>query len=280
MSEAYSFLEVLSVRQIEELVFENITHRENFRSTLFGGQVLAQALMAATHTVEGRNPHSLHAYFLRAGSSDAPVRYHVEKTRDGRSISSRRVVAMQFDRPIFYCSASYHIEEAGFEHQDTAPTDIPDPETLLRDSESHAVAETADDDNESSPFQLLPIPENLFSSTEQHAPDALFWLKARSPLPEQPALQAAALAFVSDLGLLATAVLPHPASLFDPSIVAASIDHAMWFHHHDYKVSDWMLCRIHSPWAGNARGFSQASIFDRGGKLIASTAQEGLIRPS
>lgn len=274
------FESLLDVRATGASTYINVTHRENFRSTVFGGQVLAQALMSAMYTVEDRPPHSIHAYFLRAGHSDTPIEYAVERIRDGRSISSRRVVAMQDDRPIFHLSASFHAPEKGYEHQVTAPVDIPAPETLLSVAAKNSPPpEHGEQNNESSPFTLLAIPADLFTSCEKHAPNACFWIKTNKALAEPVRFHFAALAFASDLGLLATSVLPHPTSLFSKDIFAASIDHAMWFHDDSININEWLLCEMHSPWAGNARGFTQARIFSQQGKLLVSTTQEGLIRP-
>lgn len=279
-----SFASLLDVEPCGKDRFVSTAHRENFKQTLFGGQVLAQALVAASKTVNNMSIHSLHAYFIRAGSSLEPIYYDVERMRDGHSISNRSVKAVQGNTTIFYLSASFHILETGFEHQIAMPADIPSPETLMQ---SHAASqhspeygeENSDDQNAASPFVIVPIPENVFTSLDTHKPEAYFWLKTATALAPEPRLHKAALAFASDLGLLATAVLPHPTSLFSPNIMAASIDHAMWFHSSTLNINDWVLCHTHSPWAGNARGFSTASIFDRNGKLLASTTQEGLIRP-
>ncbi len=275
-----SFAELLAVEACGEDVFKNVSHRENFRQTLFGGQVLAQALMAASLTVDDRAPHSLHAYFLRPGASSDPVFYDVERIRDGNSVSSRRVVARQQDKVIFYLSASFHIHEDGYTHQRWTPSNLPSPEELLGERDaSNDIPEHNNGEDAASPFLILPIPENFFTSTKRHAPETKFWIKTLSQLNSAQRYQNAALAFASDLGLLATAVLPHPTSLFEKDLMAASIDHAMWFHSDQVNMNDWLLCHTQSPWAGKARGFANASIYDRHGSLVASTAQEGLIRP-
>lgn len=270
---------LLGLKQVSSARFESVEHRENFRKTLFGGQVLAQALMAACHDNE-RAPHSLHAYFLRAGSSAEPVIYEVESVRDGRSISNRRVVAFQAERPIFHLSCSFHVEEQGFEHQEAFP-DIPAPEQALQSwsaqNDGH-VAPHDQDNQAANPFDIVPVGENLFFSREKKPAEGYFWIKTREALADDISLQCGALAFASDLGVLASALLPHEATLFDQNIFAASIDHAMWFHSRDFRADDWLLCKVMSPWAGSARGFGVGRIFTREGKLIASTAQEGLIR--
>ena len=243
--------------------------------------MLAQALSAANKTVATeRSIHSLHAYFLRAGFASEPVFYDVENLRDGNSISTRQITGIQRDRPIFTMSASFHIQEPGFSHQCAINGEIPSPEVLLAQKPlSNKVPEHGNRSDATSPFILLPVTEQLFTSALSHEPNASFWFKTRAPLRKDPALHAAALAFVSDLGLLATTVLPHPSTLFSSNLIAASIDHALWFHESDFDINEWMLCQITSPWAGNARGFATANVFDRRGKIIANSAQEGLIRP-
>lgn len=274
-----ALVDILNVEMLNKHCFRSIQHKENFRQSLYGGQVLAQALMAACKTVETRKPHSMHAYFLRPGTSSEPVDYEVEDIRNGKSISSRRIVAFQNGQPIFNASVSFHASEPGFQHQDDFPSQIPSPEELLAISASRGVAaEHKSHVDATSPFIMLPIPEDLFTSTKCHAPDALFWIKTINPLPRLYHYQVAALAFISDIGLLAASVLPHPSSLFEADLVAASIDHALWIHDTDFDLSEWVLCKTHSPWAGQARGFAQASLYAHNGKLLANIAQEGLIR--
>lgn len=276
--------QLLDLERLDNNLFRSRYHRENFRKTLFGGQVLSQALMAAYLTREKGLPHSLHAYFLRAGSSEAPVIYDVENVRDGRSLASRHTVARQFGRPIFNLSASFHIEEPGYHHAEFMPSGVPLPEDILAhrkktNAPSGVPIGTREPDQSASPFEMVPIEEDLFVSREIRAPDAIYWMKASERLPDEPIFHMCALAFASDIGLLASALLPHDATIFDSTIFAASIDHAMWFHSSNFRADEWVLCKSHSPWAGGARGFSIAHIYTRDGQLIASTAQEGLIRP-
>ena len=260
---------------------------ENFRQTVYGGQVLAIAVAAAHRCMKAaqlepeRLLHSLHAYFLRPGRATNPVYYVVENLRDGRNISTRHVVARQGDHDIFHATLSFHLPEPGFHHQDSAPGNLPDPEALLAASTSEGrPAEHGNDTRESSPFILLGVPDNPFTSSAQQPAEAIFWLRARHDIPRDNLAQMASLAFASDLGLLATAVLPHPSSLFATDLTAASIDHAMWFHSANIDLNDWLLCVTHSPWAGNARGFATARFYTRAGQLIATSTQEGLIRPA
>lgn len=279
-----SLEDVLQLENLDTNLFRSCHHRENFRNILFGGQVVGQALTAAQNTANNLLPHSLHGYFLRPGSSSAPVIYDVENIRDGRSFCSRRVVARQHGHSIFYMTASFHAKEVGYEHQLNAPQGISSPEEILARNNTpiidpHISSENTRGESHNIPFQLLPVNDNLFSSKDIHQPHASFWIKATEKLPNNSALHLSALTFASDLGLLATALLPHKTTLFDASISAASIDHAMWFHNHDFRTDEWMLYQTNSPWTGQARGFTQGRIFTREGILIASTAQEGLIRP-
>lgn len=278
-----SLAQLIELEQLDANLFRSKYHRENFRRTLFGGQVLCQGLAAAAATVEERPPHSLHAYFLRPGSSETPVIYDVDTVRDGRSISSRRVVCRQNGKAILNMSVSFQNPEPGFEHEDQLPA-APTPESLLAARNESAEwppcmpSTTYTPENTASPFQIVPVEQTLFIERKPGKPDALIWIRANEALPDSSLIHTCALTFASDIGLLATSLLPHEATLFDKDMFAASIDHAMWFHTQAVRADEWLLCSIHSPWAGNARGFSIGSIFDRHGKLIASMAQEGVVR--
>lgn len=278
--------QLLDLERLDSNLFRNRYHQENFNGSLFGGQVLSQALMACYRTQgadrEPTLPHSLHAYFLRPGKSATPVIYDVESVRDGRSILSRRVVARQFGRPILNMSTSFHYPEKGFQHQTDMPSGIPGPEELMkkRDLASKSEPVPSPDKNHGmfNPFTLIPIEDNLFDSTTCHPASAYYWIKTVKPLPQEPIDHYCALAFASDLGLLATSLLPHGISIMSKKIFPASIDHAMWFHTNEFRADDWLLCHCYSPWAGHGRGFSHGSVYTREGKLVLSTAQEGLIR--
>lgn len=271
--------DILVLERLDNNLFRSRHHYENFRRTLFGGQVLGQALMAAYETQSESLPNSLHGYFLRAGSSDTPVIYDVENVRDGRSFSSRRVLARQFGRPIFNMSASFHADEAGYAHQLPYPEHIPTPDEIAEKNNATQMTETTFDKQSSiTPFHFLPVDQSLFSKGVIDPPHGFFWLKAKDKLPDNPIAHFCSLAFASDIGLLATALLPHDATIFDDNLVVASIDHAMWFHRKDFRADEWLLCQTFSPWAGNARGFAQAYIFNMDKQLVATTTQEGLIR--
>ncbi len=281
-----SLTDLLSMEELDSNLFRSRTHCANFKNTLFGGQVLAQALASAFNTVDKILPHSLHAYFLQAGSSESPVIYGVENVRDGGSFSSRRIVAWQAGKPIFNMSASFHSNESGFEHQMAFPSDVAMPDEILArnrgksgiELDAHIPGSKNKSTGKESPFELLAVEPELFHSKDKQTPEALFWIRAQKPLPDDPIYHCCALAFASDFGLLATTLLPHPMTLFAENICAASIDHAMWFHRQNFRVDEWMLYRTYSPWAGGGRGLSHGSIFTMDGTLVATTSQEGLIR--
>lgn len=278
--------QLMDLERLDSNLFRNRYHQENFNGSLFGGQVLSQALMACYRTQnterEPTLPHSLHAYFLRTGKSATPVIYDVESVRDGRTVVSRRVVARQFGRPILNMATSFHYPEDGFQHQTEIPSGIPAPEELL--AEHNAAAKSAPMPSPDSkhgmfnPFTIVPIDENLFNPVASHPANAYYWIKTAKPLSPDPIDHYCALAFASDLGLLATSLLPHGISIMSKKIYPASIDHAMWFHSDKFRADNWLLCHCYSPWAGHGRGFAHGSVYTREGKLILSTAQEGLIR--
>jgi acyl-CoA thioesterase-2 len=253
---------------------------------VFGGQVLAQALTAAARTVQpARLCHSLHAYFLRPGDPKVPILYQVDRSRDGASFTARRVVAIQHGAQIFTLAASFQREEPGFEHQAQMPV-VPDPESLEDDRE--VLLRQPDLSPATRAWILRERPFETRSvlgrgpsgpSGDRPARAALdhIWLRTRAPVPNDPVLQRALLAFVSDVSLLDTSLLPHGKSIFS-NVKVASLDHAMWFHR-PFRCDDWLLYAQDSPSASGARGFNRGAIYTRAGVLVASVAQEGLIRP-
>ena len=273
---------LLSMETIEENLFRGASQDLGFRQ-LFGGQVLGQALSAASQTVDGeRQANSLHGYFLRAGDAKKPVVYQVERVRDGGSFSTRRVTAIQNGQTIFTCSASFHQQEEGFRHQTEMP-DVPQPEDLIPEEElSPRLAKALSQEKrekmlrakaiETRPVQVLD-PLNPAIS----APIKQVWFKAAGVLPSSPALHKYLLAYASDFGLLTTSLLPHGASIWQPQMQVASLDHSIWFHE-EVCLDDWLLYSMDSPWSGNSRGFARGSIYTRDGRLVASVAQEGLTR--
>ncbi len=273
---------LLSMETIEENLFRGASQDLGFRQ-LFGGQVLGQALSAASQTVDSeRQANSLHGYFLRAGDAKKPVIYQVERVRDGGSFSTRRVTAIQNGQTIFTCSASFHQQEEGFRHQTEMP-DVPQPEDLIPEEElSPRLAKALSQEKrekmlrakaiETRPVQVLdPLHPALSAPIKQ------VWFKAAGVLPSSPALHKYLLAYASDFGLLTTSLLPHGASIWQPHMQVASLDHSIWFHE-EVCLDDWLLYSMDSPWAGNSRGFARGSIYTRDGRLVASVAQEGLTR--
>lgn len=249
---------------------------------VFGGQVLGQALFAATQTVVGREAHSLHAYFLRPGDKNAPVVYEVDRIRDGRSYVTRRVVAIQRGKPIFNMSASFQVREEGIEHQIEMP-DVQGPEDLPNVTElaRKTLADTPEKLSRflkwQSPIEIRPVQPIHPLFPEPSAPFREIWMRADTVSSDDPSLHKALLAYASDFSLLGTALLPHSLTFAQGKVRAASLDHAMWFHR-DFRADEWLLYSMDSPSASNGRGLSRGSIFNREGKLVASVAQEGMIR--
>ena len=250
---------------------------------IFGGEVIAQALVAATQTVGAeRIAHSLHAYFMRGGSEEHDIIYKVERDFDGGSFSNRRVIAIQQDRPILNLTASFHKREEGLEHQDVMP-DVPAPEDLPTEAEMRRVA--AENLPEQFRSQMLrpraiefrPIEARHWMNSEKRPPLTHSWFRAVAPLADDPMLHRAVLTYVSDMTLLGTSALPHGLSWVTGELQGASLDHAVWLHG-DFRCDDWMLYVTDSPWAGRARGFNRGRIYTRDGRLVANVAQEGLVR--
>ncbi len=274
-------LEHLSLERLEDNLFRGDS-RDIGGKSVFGGQVLGQALVAAGQTVKGRSTHSLHGYFLRPGDHNAPIVYEVERIRDGSSFTTRRVVAIQHGRPIFNMSASFQIDEEGVGHQAPMP-EAPPPEGLLSIPElRRQVADRLPESRRKiltmdRPIEIRPVdPGDLFQP-EPRPPSKQVWFRAAGSLPEDPALHQTVLAYASDFTLLMTAFLPHGLSFFRRGLQVASLDHAMWFHR-PFCMDDWLLYDMDSPSAANCRGLCRGNIFTRDGQLVASVAQEGLIR--
>ena len=270
--------QLLDLEAIDSQRFTTRNHQESFRKTIFGGQVLAQALMAAGRTVRNRPVHSLHAYFLRAGSVESPVEYWVENLRDGNSVSSRSVRAVQEGELIFTMQASFHKVEEGFYHQAFTPTNVIAPDlvrarhidegnSLAREFKHLGVA----------PIDFVPYSRDVFDPQVSTAQTAQFWVRCNENLPNDPLFHYCALAFASDLGLLATALMPHPTSLFHGEVYPASMDHSIWFHRQP-TFNDWHHYVTESPWAGNGRGFCRGALYDQQQRIVASVCQEGMIR--
>ncbi len=274
-------LDLLNLEKIEENIFRGRSPDER-RQRVFGGQVIGQALVAATRTVEGRLCHSLHCYFLRPGDPQIPILYEVDRIRDGKSFTTRRVVAIQHGKAIFSMGASFHKAEQGFEHQiampDTVPPEkLPSEEEYLETMRSSAPAGFEDWFQRERPIEERSLePVNWFKPTVK-PPEQLVWMRTRGKLEPDDTLHQCVLAFASDLTLFDTGMLPHAATYFDPKIQAASLDHAMWFHR-PFRVDEWLLYVQESPASYGCRAMNRGSIYTRDGFLVASTAQEGLIR--
>ena len=278
-------LSLLDLESIEENLFRGLSPPEPVQR-VFGGQVLAQALVAATRTVDAaRLCHSFHAYFLRPGDPKVPILYQVDRSRDGASFTARRVVAIQHGAQIFTLAASFQKSEPGFEHQAQMPL-VPDPESLEDDQQvllrqtdlsPGARAWIARERAFETRSVLGRGPSGPSGDRPARAAVDHIWLRTRASVPDNPVLQRALLAFVSDMSLLDTALLPHGKSIFS-DVKVASLDHAMWFHR-PFRTDDWLLYAQDSPSASGARGFNRGAIYTREGVLVASVAQEGLIRP-
>lgn len=255
---------------------------------VFGGQVIAQALQAAQGSVEeGKSAHSLHAYFLRGGREGEVIDYAVTADFEGRSFANRRVVASQQGEPILNFSASFHREEAGLEHQAPAMPDVAPPEDLPPEHEQRAgvIARFGDRMTEGQralflrarPIEMRTPGQLHWMNSDPKPPMAHSWFRTVAPLPDDLALHRAVIAYASDYTLLGTSVLPHGLSWFRGELTSASLDHALWFHR-PVRADEWLLYATDSPWSGGGRGFNRGSIFNRAGELVASVAQEGMIR--
>lgn len=251
---------------------------------VFGGQVLGQAVIAAQRTVDAaRFIHSLHAYFIRPGDPSIPIIYEVERIRDGSSFNTRRVLARQHGQAIFMLSASFQIDEAGLEHHMRMPEGVPFPEELVGEEELkqnylHLVPEGVRQYwQRERPIEIRPVSLKHYLSREKLEPYQHVWVRAKGIVPEDRGVQAAILAYLSDMTLLDTSLHPHGRGIFDRDMQAASLDHAMWFHR-PCKLDDWLLYAQDTPSASGARGLNRGALYTRDGKLIASVAQEGLIR--
>ncbi len=252
---------------------------------VFGGQVIGQALVAAERTVDDRVPHSLHAYFLLPGDVAAPIVYQVDRIRDGRSFSARRVQAIQHGRPILSMIASFQHPEAGLEHAAPMP-EAPPPEKLPPTAElrerwlieaSPVPPQKAETLRSPRAIEFRPVlPQNPLRPTPG-APQQAFWFRAVDRVPDDPQLHRCLLAYASDVVLFGTALRPHGRSGWQASMIVASIDHAIWFHR-AARIDDWLLYATDSPSAQGARGLARGLVYDRGGRLVASVAQEGLMR--
>lgn len=274
-------IDLFDLERIELNLFRGCSPDDGWHR-VYGGQVLGQALAAASRTVDGRGCHSFHAYFLRAGDPKVPILYEVDRARDGRSFTARRVIAVQHGRQILNMAASFQIAEGGMEHQDEMP-DVPEPQSL--DSIAELVERSADPLRKeywtyilrNRPVELRPVVSTGAPACGRSAVVQHVWFRTTGPVPDDAVVQQSMLAYMSDFSLLDTATHPHRVNFLHPRMQVASLDHAMWFHR-PFRAQDWLLYALDSPSAGGARGFARGSIFDAGGRMVASVAQEGLIR--
>ena len=275
-------ISTLDLEKLEENLFRGTSPQVGWQR-VFGGQVIAQALMAAQRTVpQDRFVHSLHAYFMRPGDPKVPIIYQVDRIRDGASFATRRIVAIQHGHAIFSMSASFQIDEGGFDHQAQIP-DVPQPEQLMSEDQMRdaflakappAIRKYWENKR---PIEIRPVSLTHYISREKLEPHQDIWVRAVGDVPDDRHYQAAVLAYLSDMTLLDTSLYAHGTTIFDPSVQAASLDHAMWFHR-PCKLDDWLLYTQDSPSASGARGLTRGNLFTRDGVLVASMAQEGLIR--
>jgi acyl-CoA thioesterase-2 len=273
----------LALERIEQNLFRGQSQDLGW-GTVFGGQVLGQALSAATQTVPPeRRVHSLHAYFLLPGDVSKPIVYDVDAIRDGSSFTTRRVVAIQSGRAIFNLAASFQKQEPGFVHQASMPEapeplSVPTEQARLLELGERLPRHLREQLDVPRPFDLRPVevPDDPITPSAL-APARRVWIRAVGQLPDDPALHASLLAYASDFGFVSTALMPHAVTVHSPGMQVASLDHVMWFHQ-PFRVDDWLLYVIDSPAAHGARGLVRGSIFTRDGRLVASTAQEGLMR--
>ena len=270
-----ALIDLLDLEPIEVNIFRGVNPDEE-RQRIFGGQVAGQALVAAARTVDDdRAVHSLHAYFLRPGDPNVPVLYEVDRIRDGRSFTTRRVAAIQHGRAIFHMSASFHIAEPGFDHLDMMP-DVPEPDGLPTRQERFATAGIEDTYGPSA-LDVRYITNDPFNRREALPPTQRVWFRANGDLPDGQVLHTCLLTYASDMTLLDTTLLPHGSGATDRSVMMASLDHAMWFHG-SFRADEWLLYDQHTPAASGARGLATGRVFTQHGRLVANVVQEGLIR--
>ena len=282
MQSLQKVIEILDLEEIEKNHYRATSPNEGWQR-VYGGQVIGQALVAASRTVEqARHAHSLHGYFLRAGDTEVPILYKVDRIRDGRSFTTRRVVAIQKGEPIFTMSISFQLDEGGLSHQFPMP-DVPGPEQLRDEDQIRAEQakewppEYQDSFSTTSAIQMRPVRPLDLLHPEKTEPIQNCWMKTRETLPDDPRLHQCVLAYLSDWSLLDTAMRPHGVSFLQDNVQVASLDHAMWFHR-PFRADEWLLYAQDSPSSSGSRGFNRGLIFNQAGELVASTTQEGLMR--
>lgn len=282
MNSPPSLLDSLALERIERNLYRGTSQSGFGGPRIFGGHVIAQALLAAYETVSDRACHSLHAYFVRAGDPRIPILYSVDRSRDGASFTTRRVTAIQNGEQILNLAASFQVAEKGPEHQAAMPQ-APAPETLSDEMQGPppgtdpAMEKRMREFARLRPVEMRQVQPQNFTNPVKMEPSKIVWLRARGPVGPEPRLQHAALAFASDMNLLETAMRPHALSWHTPNLQSASLDHSIWFHQ-PFDFSDWHMFAQESTVAHSARGFVRGSVFSRDGRLVASVTQEGLLR--
>lgn len=275
-------LDLLQLEQLEEELFRGQSENLGLPQ-VYGGQVIGQALSAARYTVPSdRAVHSFHSYFLYKGDPNKPIIYDVDNLRDGKSFSTRRVKAIQYGKPIFYLTASYHIHEQGFEHQNEMPN-VPGPENFA--SETELAAKIADKLPlqvqkifcGEKPIEIRPVVVVNPLNPQEEKPKQYLWIRSNGTMPDDLLVHQYLLAYASDWGFLVTALHPHKVSLLTPKFQIATIDHSMWYHR-PFKMDDWLLFAIESPNASATRGLVRGEIYNRSGELVATAVQEGVMR--
>ncbi len=277
-------LAILDLEPLEVNLFRGRSPQSRWQR-VFGGQVIGQALVAACRTVDDvaqRPPHSLHAYFLLGGDPKVPIIYEVDRIRDGRSFTTRRVTAIQHGHAIFSMEVSFHVAEEGLSHQFPMP-DVPKPDELPNETEARDRALSLMPDpvrryyDRERPIELRPVEYGRYLGEKLEGGRFHMWIRATERLPDEPAIHQCVLAYASDMTLLDAALIPHGRTVFHQDIMAASLDHALWFHR-PFRADEWLLYAQDSPNLSGARGFSRGLIFALDGTLVASVAQEGLLR--
>jgi len=275
-------LSQLNLEKLEENLFRG-TNQDLGTGIVFGGQVMGQSISAAKETVSGnRNVHSFHSYFLLQGETDKPIVYDVERIRDGKSLSTRRIKAIQNGKAIFYMTASFKARENGFEHQLDMP-DVPKPEDLISEQEmalmhTDILPESIRDKLISEkPIEMRPVTFVNPSDPEVESAKRFIWCRANGKMPDDLRVHRYLLAYASDFNFLPTALQPHGVSFLSPGMQVVTIDHSMWFHH-DFRLDEWLLYVVESPVASDGCALVKGHFYTRKGKLVASTIQEGLIR--
>jgi len=275
-------LALLTLEKIEQGLYRGQSQDLGFKA-LFGGQVMGQALSAAQETVDkNRHVHSLHSYFLRPGDAQLPIVYEVENIRDGRSFNTRRVKAIQNGKSIFFLTASFQLQEEGFEHQNEMPQ-VPLPDELpsftdfIFDHQAYIPENIRGKFLSEKPIELRPVEQYNWVKPEKTSPVCHMWIKANGQLPDDPRIHKYMLAYTSDFHFLPTALFAHGVSHWQPNFQIASIDHAMWFHR-PFRFDEWLLYVMESPTSVGGRGLVRGQIFNQQGKLVATTIQEGVIR--